>query len=191
MTYDILYATKWCCYEISGVGLCKNIMVMISLDVKETWNINDIERSRNYVYKLKTTHHTRYIQIVSDDKIQITLLILGRGALSKRTLLYSSALLTFSPRLLIKYLWTADSFKGFLWTSSLLPPIWIEIGSLHWQLIPCCQTAPKYMMPFRGVEHFPHESEVTTYLPVTWSETSLKSEPSSGILMVNLYVRQS
>ena len=30
-----------------GVGLCYNIMVMISLNVKETWNINDIEGQGN------------------------------------------------------------------------------------------------------------------------------------------------
>ena len=30
-------------------------MDMISLDVKETWTINDIERSRKYIYKLKNS----------------------------------------------------------------------------------------------------------------------------------------
>ena len=63
MTYEILYATKWCCNEISGVGLCKNIMVMISFSVKETWTINDIERSRKYMYNWK--QHTTLILFIS------------------------------------------------------------------------------------------------------------------------------
>ena len=43
-------------------------MVMISFDVRETWTINDIERSRKYIYKLKTAHHTRYIHSVHFKK---------------------------------------------------------------------------------------------------------------------------
>ena len=31
---------------------------MISFDVKETWTMNDIERSRKYIYKLQKQHTT-------------------------------------------------------------------------------------------------------------------------------------
>ena len=65
MTYEILYATKLCCNEISGVGLCKNIMVMILFDVKETWTINNIERSRKYIYKLKTAHNIHSVHFIA------------------------------------------------------------------------------------------------------------------------------
>ena len=66
-------------------------MVMISFDVKETWTINDIERSRKYIYKLKnstphihlrTSEHTLK---TSENFYRISVINLGHPEKNVRT----------------------------------------------------------------------------------------------------------
>ena len=62
-------------------------MVMISLDVKETWTINDIERSRKYIYKLKnSTPHSVHSFIYHIAYVSAVLTVL-RAVPSRRAFL--------------------------------------------------------------------------------------------------------
>ena len=110
MTYEILYAAKWCCNEISGVGLCKKhyghdiIWCKRDMDHKRYWKVKEINIYNSWQISRVIVHR----EPIKQKKVSFTIHIMSYTDVQSRPRSSIKILINHSRTCLTKVSnWTA------------------------------------------------------------------------------------